>query len=90
MKVGNKFVKISSGILLACAQLLPQGQGPATVSLAQAQQIALQNHPRIASAELAAQASGFVVKQVRSAYFPTLSGNVTGVGTEHGSVRRAL
>jgi outer membrane protein len=64
-------------------------QAPAAVSLAQAQQIALRNHPRIASAELAAKASGFVVKQVRSAYYPTVSGNVTGVGTEHGSVLSA-
>src|SRR5580700_3064493 len=87
MKVGSKLVKISSGIMLACAQLL--SQAPATVSLAQAQQIALRNHPRIASAELAAKASGFVVKQVRSAYYPTVSGNVTGVGTEHGSVLSA-
>ena len=55
----------------------------------QAQQIALRNHPRIASAELAAQASGFAVKEARSAYYPTLSGNVTGVGTEHGSVLSA-
>ncbi len=64
-------------------------QTPAAVSLTEAQQIALRNHPRIASAELAAEASGFVVKQVRSAYFPTLSGNITGVGTEHGSVLSA-
>ena len=64
-------------------------QNPPTVSLAQAQQIALTNHPRIASAELSAQASEFVVKEARSAYYPTLSGNVTGVGTEHGSVLSA-
>jgi outer membrane protein len=64
-------------------------QAPVAVSLAEAQQIALRNHPRIASAELAAEASGYVVKQVRSAYFPTLSGNITGVGTEHGSVLSA-
>ncbi len=64
-------------------------QTPAAVSLTDAQQIALRNHPRIASAELAAEASGYVVKQVRSAYFPTLSGNITGVGTEHGSVLSA-
>lgn len=51
--------------------------------------MALRNHPRIASAELAAQAGGFVVKQVRSAYYPTLSGNVTGVGSEHNSVLSA-
>jgi outer membrane protein len=55
------------------------------MSLAQAQDIATRNHPRIASATLAAQASGFVVKEVRSAYYPTLSGNLTGVGSEHNS-----
>lgn len=60
-------------------------QVPATMSLAQAQDIATRNHPRIASATLAAQASGFVVKEVRSAYYPTLSGNLTGVGSEHNS-----
>jgi outer membrane protein len=64
-------------------------QTPAAMSLAEAQQIAIRNHPRIASAELSAQASGYVVKQVRSAYYPTLYGNVTGVGTEHGSVLSA-
>jgi outer membrane protein len=64
-------------------------QGPRVISLEQAQQIALRNHPRIAAAELAAQASGFQVKEARSAYFPTISGNVTGVGTEHGSVLSA-
>jgi outer membrane protein len=59
------------------------------MSLAEAQQIAIRNHPRIASAELSAQASAYVARQVRSAYYPTLSGNVTGVGTEHGSVLSA-
>jgi outer membrane protein len=76
-----------SGAAIVCGALW--GQPPAAVSLAQAEQIALRNHPRIASAELAAQAGGFVVKQVRSAYYPTLSGNITGVGTEHGSVLSA-
>ncbi len=66
-----------------------RAQNPAAISLVQAQQIALRNHPRIASAELAAQASGFAVQEARSAYYPTLSGNVTGVGTEHGSVLSA-
>jgi outer membrane protein len=64
-------------------------QTPAAVSLEQAQQIAIRNHPRIASAELEAQASGFAVKEARSAYYPTLSGNITGVETEHGSVLSA-
>jgi outer membrane protein len=64
-------------------------QVPAAMSLAQAQEIAVRNHPRIASAALSAEASGFVVKEVRSAYYPTLSGNATGVGSEHNSVLSA-
>ncbi len=87
MKVGRSFLRLSAGNAIVCAALW--AQVPAVVSLAQAEQIALRNHPRIASAELAAQASGYVTKEVRSAYYPTLSGNVTGVGTEHGSVLSA-
>lgn len=64
-------------------------QAPPVLSLEQAQQIALRNHPKIAAAELTAQASGFQVREARSSYFPTVSGNVTGVGTEHGSVLSA-
>jgi outer membrane protein len=78
-------------LLLASVTLCPTltAQAPPVLSLEQAQQIALRNHPKIAAAELTAQASGFQVKEARSAYFPTVSGNVTGVGTEHGSVLSA-
>ena len=62
---------------------------PPVLTLAQAQQTALQNQPRIASASLEAQASGFAVQEARAPLYPTLSGNVTGVGTEHGSVLSA-
>lgn len=62
------------------------GPTPSAVSLAQAQDIAIRNHPRIASAALTAQAGEAVIKEVRSAYYPTLSGNVTGIGSEHNSV----
>jgi outer membrane protein len=64
-------------------------QVPAIMSLAQAQDIAVRNHPRIASATLAAQASASVVNEIRSAYYPTLSGNVTAVGAEHDSTLSA-
>jgi outer membrane protein len=60
-------------------------QLPAVVSLDQAQQTAIRNHPRIASAEATAQAGRSVVKEVRSAYYPALAGNLTTVGAEHGS-----
>jgi outer membrane protein len=87
MKIWRFCVRLSAANAILYGALW--AQNPSTVSLAQAQQIALMNHPRIASAELSAQASGFVVKEARSAYYPTLSGNVTGVGTEHGSVLSA-
>lgn len=68
--------------LLVMAGLL-RAQIPA-ISLAEAQQIAVKNHPRLASAALAAQASKSVIGEVRSAYYPALSSNTTAVGTpEH-------
>jgi outer membrane protein len=57
-------------------------QTSATISLAQAQEIAVRNHPRIAAATLTAQAGQSVVNEVRSAYSPTLSANLTAVGAE--------
>ena len=87
MKLRCLFVRASLGSVIVCGPI--SGQTPTAMSLMEAQRVALRNHPRIASAELAAQASGFAVKQVRSAYYPTVSGNVTGVGTEHNSVLSA-
>jgi outer membrane protein len=55
------------------------------VTLADAQKIALQNEPRLVSAGLLARAAGQVVKQTRSAYLPTVAGNLTGVGAEEGT-----
>src|SRR3984957_904714 len=78
-------VFVASGLICAGAW----AQSPTAMSLSQAQETALRNHPRIASAALSAQASGFAVKEVRSAYYPTVSGNVTGVGSEHNSVLSA-
>lgn len=87
MRIQCLFLRVFIGSCLICTAV--RAQTPATVSLTQAQQIALHNHPRIAAAALAAEASGFVAKEVRSAYYPTLSGNVTGVGSEHNSVLSA-
>jgi outer membrane protein len=83
MRVGCSFFRalIGSGIV----GTVVWAQNPAAMSLAQAQQIALRNHPRIASAALSAEASGFAVQEVHSARYPTLSGNVTSVGSEHNS-----
>ena len=87
MRVRRSLVHALIGSGMLCTGV--RAQTPAAVSLVQAQQIALQNHPRIASAALTAQASAAVIKAVHSAYYPTLSGNLTGVGSEHNSVLSA-
>jgi outer membrane protein len=78
-RAARQFLVASAAALAAWAQL------PPIITLDQAQQIAFRNHPRIASATATAQASHSVVSEVRAAYFPTLSANLTGVGAEHGS-----
>ena len=57
-----------------------------TLTLAQAEDLAVQNHPRIASSNLRAQAAAKVVTQFRAAYFPTLSGSLTGTVADEGTV----
>jgi outer membrane protein len=48
-----------------------------SLTLEQAQQIALKNHPRIGSAALLAQGAGSAVSEARSAYYPQAAANVT-------------
>jgi len=84
MKLSLFLIRVFAASILVCAGV--RAQTPATLSLSQAQETALRNHPRIASAALTAQASGFAVKEARSAYYPTVSANATAVGSEHDSV----
>lgn len=60
-------------------------QTSATLTLAEAEALAIKNHPRIMSARLSAQAASEVTKQTRSAYFPTIFGNVTAVEADQGT-----
>jgi outer membrane protein len=64
-------------------------QPPANLTLAQAKAYALQNNPRIRSADSTTAAAGSVVKEVRAARFPTVSGLATGVEAQHSSVMSA-
>ena len=77
------------GFLVGVVVLGPASAQPSVLSLDQARQTALRNQPRLAAAAFEAQASGFVVQEARSAYYPSLTGNATAVGTEHGSVLSA-
>src|SRR5487761_1820830 len=49
-----------------------------TLTLDQAEALALKNHPQIQYARYNALASEQLVREVRSAYFPTVYGSITG------------
>jgi outer membrane protein len=56
-----------------------------TLTLAQAEQLALKNNPRVAIGRLLALAEGQVVREVRAGELPTVIGNLTAVDSHAGS-----
>jgi outer membrane protein len=54
---------------------------PLKLSLHDAEQMAIKNHPRITIAALSALASREAARQVKAAFYPTISVNATGVTT---------
>jgi outer membrane protein len=58
---------------------------PATLTLEQAEQLALKNNPRITETQLLALAQRQVTREVRSAELPTLNGNLTAVDPHPGT-----
>ena len=57
-------------------------QAPQTLTLKEAEAIALKNHPQVLAAQYTALASYEVLKETRSAYFPTVFGDVTGAAAD--------
>jgi outer membrane protein len=57
---------------------LPLAAQPVKLTLEEAQTMALRNHPKIAAAGFAEKAAEAVTAQVRAAFRPTITGNVTG------------
>ncbi|HEV2325861.1 MAG TPA: TolC family protein [Terracidiphilus sp.] len=76
---------VAAGLVLAAASLAapaqmppaPAPQPPAQLTLAQAERIAIQNNPHISIAHLVALAQGQVTREARSAWMPTLTGDLT-------------
>ena len=62
-----------------------QPQSGQRLTLADAQNIAIQNHPQIQAATQLASAAAAQVKEVQSLYFPQASGAVTGTYAENNS-----
>lgn len=57
----------------------PQG-GPQTLTLKDAEAMALRNHPLLQAATYEAQAAGQVTREAKSAYYPTATASITGAG----------
>lgn len=75
----------SRWISVLCVATLAYGQQARTLTLDDAEKLALENHPKIASARFNAQAAGTAVKQINSALQPLLTGNLTSVGADPGT-----
>jgi outer membrane protein len=75
----------SSFLALALVAVYPAtASNPRSLTLAEAHESALRNHPRISVADLAALASRQVAREARAGFFPQVSANAVAVGTaEH-------
>jgi outer membrane protein len=62
---------------------------PKKLTLAEAEEMALHNHPRAGSAALIAEAAKLGISEARAPFYPQASGFVTGVAAEHGSTLAA-
>jgi outer membrane protein len=70
---------------LAAAQTVASVEAAATLTRAQAEEMALRNNPRITVSHLLALAQHQVVRESRSAELPTLTGSLTAEAANNGS-----
>jgi outer membrane protein len=74
------------GLIFSTLLAIPcTAQDTQKLSLADAEKIAIQNHPQIQAAGYLAMAAQAQVTQARSAYYPQAVGSLTGVEAEHDS-----
>ena len=78
-----RLMAFAGGLLAGTAAL--HAQNPPSLSLQDAEQAALKNHPQIQMAQFGSQAAKEAVRQTRAAYFPTAFGSITGADAENGS-----
>src|ERR1051325_8761064 len=80
---------IWTGLLLTRLAMAQETNTGPSLSLEEAHETALKNHPRISIAELRVLAARQVTREVQSAFFPTLSANVVAVGIAEENTRLA-
>lgn len=71
--------------MIGCGLEAASAQTQKTLTLKEAQSMAIRNHPQVNAAEFRALAANQVPSEVRSAYFPNLIGSITGAGAEPNS-----
>lgn len=81
----RRSVLTALAVALTVPGALAQTAPAATLSLAQAQALALQHRPLLQAATASAAAAAEVAPQLRSVYFPLLAADFTGAGAEPNS-----
>lgn len=79
----NIKLALITGLILTSVSAFAQ-TAPPTLTLAQAEKIAVQQNPHVQIARLVALAEGQAKREVRSADLPTLTGNLTAVEAHEG------
>src|ERR1041385_5500854 len=80
---------IAMALLIANSATTVMAQTPPKLTLSEAEQQAVRNHPRIGSANLLAQAAKEGITEAKAPLYPFISGNITGVGADHNSTLAA-
>ena len=83
------FLKTAAAVLFSLAIVRCSGAEPPQLTLQQAHEMALRNHPLIHVGDLKALIAGQTYREVRSGFFPNLSANAVAVGTAGNNTRLA-
>ena len=83
MRIHLRLLAFSGAALLSA--VFSPAQTAQRLTLQEAEQIALHNHPQIQAAQNLADAAKAQVTEARSAYYPSIYGSLTGVAAENNS-----
>lgn len=81
------FCRILGALLVPLTLLAADSNEPPVLTLRQAQDTALKNHPQISAADLRALAAQQITREARSPFFPNLSANAVAVGVANDNTR---
>jgi outer membrane protein len=81
------FATLASVIFLTGFWFVGRAEDPPSITLQQAHETALRNHPQISVADLKVLAARQVTRQVQAGFWPNLSANVVAVGTADDNTR---